>query len=492
MGIVRIRGRPYGKFEGLKIAAFCVQREQRIQIDRIGIPEYSMNHRIAFPVILLAIFSSACLNASAPIASPAAVEARSESAENTGLDPAAENRVVVGQPEAGAVSDEPAIELVDSPPVDGKAAAAAAPGSPQEESPEDTPLEKAGGPEQALHPETIGPELADFPQGVNPLTGLPVDNPALLDLPAVLVSVTNFPVSSRPQAGLSYASQVYEIFTGEGQTRFLAVFYGQYPNLSGNEAVDTSVPNVVGPVRSGRLAYGPLQARLPGSCLIYAGASSNVQAAVPPCQYIYGSDEDDINSAFVDITTLQTVAEKNQDPTRTYNYSGNQFSTNVPLAGVPAPVVNVFYNFYNQSQWVYDPAAGGYLRFNDLADGSGAFTPSTDRLNGEQLVYENVIVLYADHVAHSPTLIDIELGYRTGRAVIFRDGQAFDVFWTTANTEYEKETGLLRPVRFVDAAGNPVPLAPGQSWVHVVTLSSLVWEISPGEWKVRFYAPFVE
>ena len=36
---------------------------------------------------------------------------------------------------------------------------------------------------------------------INPLTGLPVQNPALLDLPAVLVSIAHFPPAARPQSG---------------------------------------------------------------------------------------------------------------------------------------------------------------------------------------------------------------------------------------------------------------------------------------------------
>src|SRR5574340_849271 len=78
----------------------------------------------------------------------------------------------------------------------------------------------------------LGPNQDDFPAGVNPLTGLPVADPASLTLPAVLVSLSNFPPSVRPQTGLSYAPQVYEIYITEGMTRFLAVFYGDLPASS--------------------------------------------------------------------------------------------------------------------------------------------------------------------------------------------------------------------------------------------------------------------
>ncbi|HLF74994.1 MAG TPA: SdrD B-like domain-containing protein [Anaerolineales bacterium] len=63
----------------------------------------------------------------------------------------------------------------------------------------------------------------------NPLTGLPIADPSLLELPAVLVSISHFPVTARPQAGLSFAPYVFEIYITEGATRFLTTFYGEFP-----------------------------------------------------------------------------------------------------------------------------------------------------------------------------------------------------------------------------------------------------------------------
>ncbi len=63
----------------------------------------------------------------------------------------------------------------------------------------------------------------------NPLTGLPVEDPSLLQIPAVLVSISHFPVEARPQAGLSFAPYVFEVYITEGATRFLTTFYGEFP-----------------------------------------------------------------------------------------------------------------------------------------------------------------------------------------------------------------------------------------------------------------------
>ncbi len=77
---------------------------------------------------------------------------------------------------------------------------------------------------------TPSPEVApSFPPDVNPLSGERVADPSLLKIPALLVSITHFPATARPQAGLSFAPFVYEFYITEGATRFLAVFYGEFP-----------------------------------------------------------------------------------------------------------------------------------------------------------------------------------------------------------------------------------------------------------------------
>jgi hypothetical protein len=85
-------------------------------------------------------------------------------------------------------------------------------------------------PSATLPPEipTLKPELV-FPADMNPLSGLRVADPSLLQIPALLVSISHFPATARPQAGLSFAPFVYEYYITEGATRFLAVFYGEFP-----------------------------------------------------------------------------------------------------------------------------------------------------------------------------------------------------------------------------------------------------------------------
>ena len=78
---------------------------------------------------------------------------------------------------------------------------------------------------------------------INPLSGETVKDSSLLELPALLISISHFPVTARPQAGLSFAPWVFEIYITEGSTRFLSVFYGVFPQpepiINGNCQVRT-------------------------------------------------------------------------------------------------------------------------------------------------------------------------------------------------------------------------------------------------------------
>ncbi len=342
----------------------------------------------------------------------------------------------------------------------------------------------------ATMPASLGPDR--FPAGVNPLTGLAVDDPAALSLPPALVSVSNFPVSARPQSGLSFAAYVFELYIGEGMTRFLALFYGEYPPPPKKTPSVETQPldnGSIGPIRSGRLPYQSLRSLYNGF-LVMSSASDDVRTQLSDATSVYGSDANDINSAIVSVAQLQALAQTNASG-KPRNLTGNLYSLTAPEGGQEARRLWVFYAFLNQALWEYDPALQAYLRYQDKSDGSGKFFPSTDRLTGEQLAFENVIVLFARHkvLNSAKTLIDLDLLFNQGKAHLFRDGKVFPIYWTTASGDYEKKTGRLRPIRFVDRQGNPVALRPGRTWVEIVDVSAAIQETESGAWKVRFYAP---
>jgi len=355
----------------------------------------------------------------------------------------------------------------------------------------------------------VAPEAAlAGPPPVNPLTGLPVDEANNLSLPPALVSIANFPASARPQAGLSYAPIVYELYIGEGMTRFLAIFYGDYPSTAatsnGNQSFDSQVAQdaAIGPIRSGRVSYEEIRKFYNGFLVIasgYQGVLQNLNAYTN----FYGADKSDVNSALIPVAKLEQIAQSAGRQIEPAMLTGMTFEAQAP-EGKDGQALWLPYSYYNQVFWRYDPASGAYNRYQDNADAS-TFTQITDRLNGQPLAYENVIVLFADHQRISGTIYDLELGYiDRAPALLFRDGTMHEIFWTTANGDYEKETGKLRPVRFIDADGNPFPLKPGQTWIETVTPATTYYEAvdslswydlktkklpGSGVWALRFVAP---
>lgn len=392
-----------------------------------------------------------------------------------------------------------------------------------------------------VSPVTLGPD--NFPEGYNPLTGQLAENPELLNLPPALVSISNFPASARPQAGLNSSPITFELAIGEGMTRFLAVFYGEFPeqisgqtegtlpgsqtndsvsgsgtsggNTSDSDTSDTDTAGnpdtnqtasttgaTIGPIRSGRLPYEAIRSTYSGF-LVMASAWEGVAQTLSQTTSIFGSDDDDINSAMIDVSQLQALAESRSQtfPGSNFSLEGMMFSETPPTGGQTANTAWVFYSNLNQIQWRYDESMSAYIRYDIKTDSSGEFVMSTDRLTGEPINKANVIVLFAEHDYRAPTLIDIDLVNKPPmKALLFRDGEIHEIFWTSKFTTYEQETGLLKPIRFVDAEGNPVAMKPGQTWIHLVSLSSyfvesalsddpfhpVIEEANTGLWLIRY------
>jgi hypothetical protein len=243
----------------------------------------------------------------------------------------------------------------------------------------------------------------------------------------------------------------------------------------------------VGPIRSGRVFYKYLADMYPQSCLVYAFASKEVLEQIPYCSMV--AHEDAGGGSMMSIERFQAVAEDN-GKSNNFNYASNLFADEVPTGGVPASQINTFWANLNQAAWMYDPLYGAYLRYVDNSDKKaiGVLHPDTDRLTGRQLYFENFIVVFADHTAISPTIIDIDIDLgASGPALLFRDGKQYKIRWSTVSGTYEKQSGKRRPMQFLNADGTSAALKPGHTWVMMVTPFSLVEEKSPGVWRIRYY-----
>jgi hypothetical protein len=307
---------------------------------------------------------------------------------------------------------------------------------------------------------TIGPD--EFPPGVNPLTGLPVDDPGVLARHPFVVKISNAPPLVRPQAGIGAADLVFEHYAEGGLTRFSAIFYSQAPQR-------------VGSIRSARLIDYELLPMYQG-LLAFSGASIGVEDRLNTSEFanqlykgvLYGFPhywrDENIpvpHNMFTNLAALWDLEAANGEA-RPPDFHSMVFDP-VPPAN-SAGQTNVIDIRYRATRvgWEYDADTGMYQRF---ADGQAHF----DANSNEQISAANVFVLYADHdftdivesewqgsISYS---IEIKLWFE-GDGVLFRDGQRYDARW-------------LRPTRqdmigLRTTDGAFLPFKPGNTWFQVM------------------------
>ena len=333
-------------------------------------------------------------------------------------------------------------------------------------------------PALAYPPGGYGP--ATFPADVDPLTGLMVADPALLQRRPMLIKVSNMPRSVRPQWGLSLADIVFDYYTEEGSTRFAAIFYG-------NEA------SKVGPIRSGRFIDGYL---VEGYKAVFAFGSAyvaemqrfnasdfaNRMVVEEPYTPLKRYDPNGLDYLVVNTADLSAYATK-RGLNAAQNLQNMFFNLPAPTGGQPGAQLYVHYSAATYNRWDYDPVSGKYLRFSDNADVTNVgqveqYTQLTDRLTNQPVAFDNVVVLYVNHKLFSPGIYDILLT-GSGDAYAFRDGQAYKVQWQRNDKDV---VSLTAP------DGSPFPFKPGTTCFEVIGLSSTITQTGQS-WRFTHQMP---
>lgn len=280
---------------------------------------------------------------------------------------------------------------------------------------------------------------------VQALTGLPDPTGQSLTRPALSIKIENTP-QARPQTGLDMADVVYEEVTEAGITRFMAIY-------------NSTVPPVVGPVRSARIMDPDLFTPL-GGIFVYSGA---IQAT-----------EDAVNAApgvDVIVDTGSTSTGLFRDPTKVaphnlYAHTAQLFAkggkptpppalfqylpTGVPFQGAPVTQFNVKYESIYAPTYTWDPPSGTWKRSIQ-----GAPFMDTD---GNQVAPQNVVVQFVGCCLPSPEGANyITVG--NGDAWVFSNGQLVQGKWS--------RTSVSQVVQYTDASGQPIRLTPGRTWVEL-------------------------
>jgi len=256
-----------------------------------------------------------------------------------------------------------------------------------------------------------------------------------------------------------------------------------------NPSVELPRPEV-GPIRSGRIFYQYMGRMYQDSCLIYASADPDVLSQIPGCATVPHTAAG--GGAMLPLERMARISEQNKNSRANFNYTSNLFSDEPPTGGKPATELREYWALFNQSKWMYDAASGSWWRYTDQSskETAGIFNQAVDRLNGRQLQFENVILMFAAHTVITPTIVDIDLAPgNQGNAYLFRDGQMYNIKWSTVATEYEQKTGQGRPIKFINPDGTPAALKPGHTWVIIFDLQSYLGELSEGVFRARFVAP---
>jgi len=341
-----------------------------------------------------------------------------------------------------------------------------------------TPTEMVGTAAPTPTNAPVGP--VNFPENINPLTGMYVADPTILDRRPVLVKVANYPASGRPHAGLSFADMVFEYYIGAGANRFVGLFYGQ----------DT---DEIGPVRSGRLVD-------PQIVSLYEGILGMVSAYVTvfdhideilgdrvisgrsTCPAICDDGRNIVISVFANSEQMTKYAAQHGVNQQRYTLEGMAFDPQAPFGGSDGPQATILFGSLNRGEWRFDEESGKYLRWiEDLTGHNLEMIPLVDRETDEQLAFSNVVVLFANYTELAPTLHEIDLWNAVGqKAVYFRDGQVYEGTWATPSKN--------QPIQFLDKIGSTFPLKPGNTWVVIMGTSTGITEDN-GSWTFDYRIP---
>ena len=280
---------------------------------------------------------------------------------------------------------------------------------------------------------------------VQPLTGLPLTDAALLSRVALVVKVSNDP-GARPQTGLNDPDIVFEAW-GAGPTRFATIWH-------------STDRDFVGPIRSCREQDVNLVGEFNRAVFACSGGNPGNLALLRSSDLLLITEgqgpgwELDPNRGRPHKTHANTaLLRASAGPDRTgpaqqfqYRAVGEAATAGEPMTGFDLQIQQVFV------QWRYDAATGTYLRAQDgrphtLAD-------------AKQVSTDNVIILNLDYEpSHTDNRSPDGVTTGSGLALAFTGGRMILGTWT--------RTDRLQPFALSEPSGAPMLLTPGRTFIEL-------------------------
>jgi hypothetical protein len=285
------------------------------------------------------------------------------------------------------------------------------------------------------------------------LTGLAVD-PSVNQRPTTAVMIENS-IEARPQSGLSQAGVVFEAIAEGGITRFMAVYQ------------DTA-PDNVGPIRSARPYYVAWSQGFDAG-YAHVGGSPDGLAAIKAWsvrdldQFANGGSYHRVSTRQAPHNVYTGIATLNQLETAkgygSSSYTGFIRKVAAPSAAPTAKAIDFSLSgYYYNPHFDYNPATNSYNR-------SEAGAPQTDQNSGQQLS-PNVVIALVTPLGQG--VLDASGAYYSnysvigsGAAYVFQDGTVTPCQWNKASNASQ--------ITFTDAAGKPIGLNPGQTWLTALS-----------------------
>jgi hypothetical protein len=351
------------------------------------------------------------------------------------------------------------------------------------------PIEMALTPESL--PEDVNVPTFTLPIHLNPLTGLPPSDPALLERRPLAIKVANYPRYIRPQSGLTLADNVFEYYIEAGLTRFIAVFYGNDSEW-------------VGPVRSGRYFDEHIQ-RMYHAYLVFKFADPRelnyfrasdfapflvvpTIGSCPPFRLMETRDIEMYNNSYFNTVLWEDCVLKNGLENERQSIRNGFFNETILSAGLPGTLMYTYYSVDAYNYWLYDSEARQYVRYQETDDFRNgkpeAYDVLIDAVTGAPVHASNIVFLLAHHT-FSNTFDEEDEVYKidltgTGEAYVFRDGIGISARWVRTNQD--------QPLLLTTLGGAPIYLRPGITFYQVLGTASYV-DQDAGEWHFHHATP---
>jgi DUF3048 family protein len=293
---------------------------------------------------------------------------------------------------------------------------------------------------------------------VAPLTGVVDESGASATRPALSVKIDNAP-KARPQEGLDVADLVFEEVVEGGVTRFIAVFH-------------STAPEEAGPVRSVRPMDPKIVSAL-GGLVAYSGGipeyvsmmrkapvqDVNIDAATSA--YRWAKERPKPHNLMAHPAELWKMADaKHSDP------PAAQFEYRAPgeaFGEADAASLRIPYSNLASAAYAWDGASGTWKRSQD---GAAHLVASGTQIAPHNLVVQFVSTRKLGNVDAS--------GHAVNESIVTGEGDAWVLSGGRVTKGHWSKPDAGSPTRYTDAAGNPVKLSPGRTWVHFAPVGSPV------------------